>query len=199
MNHRLTAVAAALAATLAVAACSNSGTTGEAAGGGEKGALPTDQATSDAATALPTPSASGSATSGFGSVKDAGDIPDPCTLLSQTEVKQLTGRAITQTDKDNASPGTTARFCQWQQDSGQLALFLSRTTPSDYTLKIDGAVPTEGVKDPASGDDLKAFTLAGHLYVLFGTVEVDVYSRGGDDGANLAEEKKVIDTVLPKI
>jgi predicted small lipoprotein YifL len=138
--------------------------------------------------AEPTPSAR----SKVGSVKDSGDIPDPCTLISEAKVKELTGRDITQRDPDGAEPGTAARFCQWQQPSGQLALFLSRTTQSDYDVQIDDATEVDGLGE-------RAYTLAGHLYVLYGTVQVDVYSRGDSDEENLAKEKDVVNYVLPKV
>ncbi|GLY94230.1 DUF3558 family protein [Actinoplanes sp. NBRC 103695] len=140
------------------------------------------------ATPAPTPSSE----SGIGSVKDSGDIPDPCTLLSDDQVTKLTGRDISQRDEDGAAPGDAARFCQWQQPSGQLAVFLSRTTRSDYDVRIDGANEVDGLGE-------KAFTLAGHLYVLYGTVQVDVYSRGDSDEENLAKEKDVVDVLLPQI
>jgi hypothetical protein len=133
-----------------------------------------------------------SAVSGLGSVKESGDIPDPCTLLGKDEVVSLTGRAITQIDEDGGSPGDTTRFCQWQQDGGQLALFLSRTTPDDFDTAIEGATPVEGV-----GED--AFQLAGHLYVLYGTVQIDVYSRGESDDQNLTDAEEVVEAVIPRI
>lgn len=138
------------------------------------------------------PAPAGSAVSGFGSVKDQGDIPDPCTLLSKAEVTSLTGRAITQVDEDGAQPGDATRFCQWQQDGGQVALFVSRTTESDFGIVIDGATPVDGV-----GED--AFLLAGHLYVLYGTVQIDVYSRGASDEQNLADAKGIVKVVIPRI
>jgi len=64
----------------------------------------------------------------------AGNIPDPCTLLSDAEVAQLTGRDITQIDKDGADATASTRYCQWQQSSGQLAVFLSRTTGDDFNV-----------------------------------------------------------------
>jgi hypothetical protein len=146
--------------------------------------------TSDRAAA---PQPTGSSSSGLGdSVKDAGDIPDPCTLLSEPEVKELTGRDITQIDEDGAEPGEATRFCQWQQPAGQLAVFLSRTTPADYDLVIEEAKPVDGLGE-------KAFELAGHLYVLYGTVQVDVYARGDSDEENLAKARKVVNVLLPKI
>ena len=132
------------------------------------------------------------ASSGFGSVKDSGDIPDPCTLLSRDEVTDLTGRAITQLDQDDAAAGSATRFCQWQQDSGQLAVFLSRTTEDDFKIAIDGAVPVDGV-----GQD--AFQLAGHLYVLYGTVQIDVYSRGGTDDQNLTDATEIAKVLIPRV
>jgi len=131
--------------------------------------------------------------SGLGdSVKDSGDIPDPCTLLSDDQVTTLTGREISQKDEDGAKDGDATRFCQWQQPSGQLAVFLSRTTESDWETTIAEAEPVDGIGE-------KAFTLAGHLYVLYGTVQLDVYNRGDSDEENLAKAKKIVEVLLPKI
>jgi hypothetical protein len=133
-----------------------------------------------------------SAKSGFGSVKDAGDLPDPCTLLSRSEVEGLTDREVAQIDEDGAEAGEATRYCQWQQTGGQLAVFLTRTTDDDFSAQIDGADPVDGV-----GED--AFALAGHLYVLYGTVQIDVYSHGGTEDENLAVEKQVATTLLPRV
>ncbi|MET0415416.1 MAG: DUF3558 family protein [Actinoplanes sp.] len=142
------------------------------------------------AKADPTPATS--ARSGFGSVKDTGDIPDPCGLLSEAEVVELTGRQVTQVDKDGAETGSVTRFCQWQQSGGQLAVFLARTTPAEFDSTVTGATPVTGVGQ-------EAFTLAGHLYVLYGTVQIDVYSRGGTDEENLTDAKKVAEKLFPRI
>ncbi|MFI5930921.1 DUF3558 family protein [Actinoplanes sp. NPDC051494] len=139
------------------------------------------------------PAATPSANSGLGdSVKDAGDLPDPCTLLSDAEVTSLTGRDITQTDVDGAEADSTTRFCQWQQSGGQLAVFLSRTTEADFDTVIEGAEPVDGV-----GED--AFTLAGHLYVLYGTVSIDVYVHGDSDEENLDKARETAKTVIPRV
>ena len=144
------------------------------------------------AASVPTPSASAaSAVSGLGSVKDAGAIPDPCTLLSKAEVADLTGRTVSQLDEDG-QPGEGTRYCQWQQPGGQLDVFLSRTTEADFTIAIADAQPVDGV-----GED--AFSLSGHLYVLYGTVSIDVYSRGDSDEKNLAVEKQIAKVLIPKI
>ncbi|MET0424129.1 MAG: DUF3558 family protein, partial [Actinoplanes sp.] len=132
------------------------------------------------------------ATSGLGSVKDGGDIPDPCTLLSEAEATDLTGRDVTQIDQDGAGAGDTTRFCQWQQDGGQLAVFLSRTTAADFQSTIAGAEPVDGV-----GED--AFWFSGHLYVLYGTVQIDVYSRGGEDPVNLDDAQQVAKVLIPRV
>lgn len=149
-----------------------------------------------APTASPTPPAKATATAtaetGTGSVRDEGDIPDPCTLLSKTEVTQLTGRKVTQIDEDGGQTGDVTRFCQWQQSGGQLAVFLSRTTPADFEVTVAEAEPVDGV-----GED--AFAHSGHLYVLYGTVQIDVYSRGGSDSENLADAQKVAKTLIPLI
>jgi hypothetical protein len=130
---------------------------------------------------------------GHNSVKDAGDIPDPCTLLSEHEVTHLTGREISQIDEDGLEPGEGARFCQWQQSGGQLAVFLSRTTAEDFTVTVAEAEWVDGV-----GED--AFWHSGHLYVLYGTVQIDVYSRGADsDTQNLADAKRVAEVLIPRV
>jgi len=149
-----------------------------------------------AADPLPTPaqvpSATSSANTGLGSVKDAGDIPDPCPLLTDGDVIDLTGREVSRMDKDDAQAGESTRYCQWQQPSGQLDVFLSRTTEADFQTAIVGAQPVDGV-----GED--AFSLSGHLYVLYGTVQIDVYSRGDSDEKNLDTEKKIAKVLIAKI
>jgi hypothetical protein len=143
------------------------------------------------ATPQPTPSASDGDVAGT-SVKDTGDIPDVCALLSDAEVESLTGRGITQIDRDGAQPGDISRYCQWQLSAGQLAVFLSRTTAEEFARKNTDADPVPGV-----GQD--AYLLAGHLMVLYGTVHVDVYARGGTEAENLADAKKVVAVLLPRI
>ncbi|MEU4242202.1 DUF3558 family protein [Actinoplanes sp. NPDC026619] len=149
-----------------------------------------NQPTPSGDAAQPTPT--GTAVSGVGSAKDAGDLPDPCTLLSKDEVVDLTGRQITQIDEDGAQPSDSTRFCQWQQDSGQLALFISRTTEDEFKTAIADAQAVDGVGE-------NAYERAGHLYVLYGTVQVDVYTRGGSDDENLTDSKEVANTVIPRI
>jgi hypothetical protein len=153
-----------------------------------------DRATSAAPGGAPTAtSATPTAASGLGdSVKDGGDVPDPCTLLSEEQVTGLTGRAITQIDEDGLLPGAGNRYCQWQQSGGQLAIFLSRTTEADFTVKIAEATPVNDVGE-------RAFLLAGHLYVLYGTMSIDIYSRGDSDAENLAEATAVAQAVIPQI
>jgi hypothetical protein len=153
----------------------------------------TPAATTPAATtAAPTPGAPSDSDAPSASVKDGGDLPDPCTLLDKAEVSDLTGRAVTQIDEDGGATGDVTRFCQWQQEGGQLAVFLSRTTPEDFQVTVAEAEPVSGV-----GED--AYAHSGHLYVLYGTVQIDVYSRGGSDSQNLADAKKVAKTLLPRI
>jgi hypothetical protein len=151
-------------------------------------------ATEAATTPVATPGGTTDGTAGgkAGSVRDEGDIPDPCTLLTKAEVTSLTHRTITQIDQDGATAGDVTRFCQWQQEGGQLALFLSRTTAEEFKVTVAEAQSVDGV-----GED--AFAHSGHLYVLYGTVQIDVYSRGGSDAQNLSEEKKVAKAVIPKI
>jgi hypothetical protein len=195
MKHRLVA----LTAVVAVAFTGGCGVLGSAASGG----VP-DSASTTKAAPKPTTDSTGKAGSGndgsgesgssskADSVKDSGDLPDPCTLLSKDEVVELTGREITQVDEDGGAAGDATRYCQWQQSGGQLALFLTRTTADDFQVTVDQAKPVDGV-----GED--AYTHSGHLYVLYGTVQVDVYSRGASDATNLSHAKAVAKTVIPRI
>jgi hypothetical protein len=119
-------------------------------------------------------------------------FPDPCTLLSDAEVTTLTGRDITQIDKDGADATAPTRYCQWQQSSGQLAVFISRTSSDDFKLAQADSPSIAGI-----GDD--AFWRDGHLYVLVGRTQLDVYARGGDDQQSQAEAEKVAAALLPKV
>ena len=46
---------------------------------------------------------------------------------------------------------------------------------------------------------IPATELAGHLYVLYGTVQLDVYSRGASDAQNLTDAEEVVKAVIPRI
>ena len=122
----------------------------------------------------------------------AGNIPDPCTLLSDAEVSELTGRDVTQVDRDGADANAPTRYCQWQQSSGQLAVFISRTKSDDFKVAQADAPSMPGI-----GDD--AYWRDGHLYVLVGASELDVYARGGDDQQSQAEAEKVAGALIPKV
>ena len=139
------------------------------------------------ANGTPAAQESGPARSGFGSVRSEGELPDPCTLLDRAEVAELTGRTVTQVDHD-AAAGDPARFCQWQQADGQLAVFLSRTTQADFDTAVAEAEPL--------GD---GYWLNSHLYQLSGTVQIDVYTHGADEPENKSTATKVAGTVLPRV
>jgi hypothetical protein len=47
------------------------------------------------------------------------------------------------------------------------------------------------------GDD--AYWRDGHLFVLVGRTQLDVYARGGDEQQNEAEAEKVAAALLPKV
>jgi hypothetical protein len=138
------------------------------------------------------PSTSASAASGMGSVKDEGNLPDPCTLLTNGDVVDLTARDVTTTDHDGQTSDSATRYCQWQQDSGQLDVFLTRTTDAEFKATIADAQQVDGVGE-------QAFTNSGHLYVLYGSVNLDVYSRGDTDEKNLEAEIQIAKVLIPKI
>ena len=177
MKYRL----AALAAVLLMGGC---GVLDSAVAGGAASPTPPAKVPS------PTASAAPPADTGLGPVKDSGDLPDPCTLLTEAQVVDLTGREITRIDEDDAGGDAVTRFCQWQQSGGQLAVFLTRTTPADFEVTVADAQPVTEI-----GED--AFWHSGHLYVLYGTVQIDVYSRGASDDRNLADAKEVARTLIP--
>jgi hypothetical protein len=120
------------------------------------------------------------------------NIPDPCTLLSDAEVTDLTGRDITQIDKDGADASAPTRYCQWQQSSGQLAVFLARSNSDEFKVAQADTPSIPGIGDGAYWRD-------GHLYVLVGRTQLDVYSRGGDEQQSQAEAEKVAAALLPKV
>jgi hypothetical protein len=188
LKHRLVALAALVTVAL-TAGCGLESVT-------ITGGTPTAQPTADAPAPTGKAGAGGPTEAGpaknSNSVKDSGDLPDPCTLLSGSQVRALTGRDIAQIDEDGADAGDITRYCQWQQKGGQLALFLSRTTAADFQTTVAEAEPVDGVGE-------QAYAFAGHLYVLYGTVQVDVYSRGASDEQNLADAKQVAEVVLAKI
>jgi hypothetical protein len=180
VKHRLVA----LTAVLTVALTGGCGAIGSAAADG----MPLPKG----ATAGPSPTSDATTGSAKGSVKDGGDLPDPCTLLTRADVEDLTGREVTQIDEDGGAGGDVTRHCQWQQSGGQLAVFLTRTTPEDFDVTIAEAEWVDGV-----GQDAHAHS--GHLYVLHGTVQIDVYSRGASEQRNLEDAKKVAKTLIPLI
>ncbi|MEU8820886.1 hypothetical protein [Actinoplanes sp. NPDC048796] len=125
------------------------------------------------------------ARSGLGSA----GVPDPCALLGRDDVRELTHREVTRIDEDGAGADAGTRYCQWQQEEGQLAVFLSRVDPAGFRVIVDGNETVDGVGD-------EAYWNSGHLYVLSGTLQVDVYSRGGDD---LPDAKRVAEAVLARL
>lgn len=132
------------------------------------------------------------ATIAVGSAANAapsGDLPDPCTLLTRTEVVELTGREIVRIDEDGAEPGESVRFCQWQQKGGQLVIFLSPTTADDFPV----------TPDEAEWLDEDAYWLAGHLFVRHGAVQIDVYARAGSVAQNRAEAWRVVKKIIPRL
>ena len=112
--------------------------------------------------------------------------------MSDAEVTELTGRDITQIDRDGADANTSTRYCQWQQNSGQLAVFLSRMKSDDFEVARAASPSIPGI-----GDD--AYWRDGHLYVLIGGAQIDVYARGGDDQQSQAEAEKVAGALIPRV
>lgn len=145
---------------------------------------------SDAQKFAPTSTPSAAAQSPGGST---GATPDPCTLLTDAEVIDLTGRQITQIDRDGADENAISRYCQWQQAFGGLALFLVRQGTSSFDFSRADSPSIPGIGDDAYWKD-------GHLYVLVnGTITMDLYVSGGDESANRAEAEKIAQALVPKV
>jgi hypothetical protein len=122
-----------------------------------------------------------------------GRLSRPCTLLTNAEVTQLTGHAVTRTDPDGLGTDAPTRHCQWQLESGDLAIFLTTTTESDFKVRDPAAQDVSGVGD-------EAYTSAGHLFVRTDQTQVDIYARSADDDAtNLAVAKATFEKLLPKV
>jgi hypothetical protein len=119
--------------------------------------------------------------------------PDPCTLLTDAEVVDLTGRQITQIDTDGADENAISRYCQWQQAFGRLGLFLVRQGKSSFDFDKSDSPSIPGIGDDAYWKD-------GHLFVLVnGTITMDVFVSGGDESANQAEAEKIAQALVPKV
>jgi hypothetical protein len=202
MNRRARTTRALAVATMAavgalgaltLAGCDLPGASGKPAGAAPAAsAAPSAPAPDTSASTGPSkPAGAGPSTS---APARKGGLPDPCGLLSRAEVSALTGgKQITQVDHDK--PTDETRFCQWQLSGARLAVFLTGTTKERFAQQK--TAQTRPV--PGLGDD--AFTLAGHLFVRHGNLQVDVYaSNGNDTGAqNLQLEKAAVEKILPRL
>lgn len=153
-------------------------------GGGSSSPSAQESSTTSGPASATSPSASGDAV-----------VPDPCTLFTEADVTDLTGKAVTQVDTDGAQPTEPTRWCQWQLESGQLLVTLQQTTPDEFATAStnEGAVPVPDVGE-------QAYSFSGHLIVLSGQRQIDVYYRGADtDEQNIEEAKKVALAVIPKL
>lgn len=151
----------------------------------EPAAAPTPAATSSA---KPTPSgkATGKTT--------GGDLPNPCTLLTKAEVTTIAGgKQVTQVDEDGEKDGAATRYCQWQLAGGQLAIFLSKTSASDFKEAHAQHQKVTGVGDEAATD-------SGHLFVRHGDILIDSYARvSGNEGATAQMAKNAALKVIAKL
>jgi hypothetical protein len=68
---------------------------------------------------------------------------------------------------------------------------LHRSSTDDFKLAQGDSPSIAGI-----GDD--AYWRDGHLFVLVGRTQLDVYARGGDE-QNQAEAEKVAAALLPKV
>jgi hypothetical protein len=104
----------------------------------------------------------------------SGPVPKSCALLSDAEVGTLTGQSVTNRAEINPPDDPTQSKCLWElTPGGALYLTLWRRTPAEFQLRGQGTTPIPGVGDGAYSDNL-------HLFVLFGTIELDIIVRSGE-------------------
>lgn len=124
----------------------------------------------------------------------ANGLPDVCALLTNDEVTGFTGKQVDQVDPDDGSDASV-RFCQWQGADLRLAVFVSKATAEQFETEsgYPGATAVDGVGDAA-------YTNSGHLYVLDGDLQVDVYNSGAVDGEeNAAQAEAVAADLVTKL
>jgi hypothetical protein len=169
---RRSLVTVAAAGVLALAGCG-------AAGADATSAASTAAAAPAAAAGAPSPSAAG--------------LPDVCELLTNADVTALTSHSVSQVDQDGLDATAPTRHCQWQLDSGDLAVFLSTTNETDFKVRDPAAVDVSGIGD-------EAYTSSGHLFVRAGEKQLDVYATGAsDDAGNITVATATAQKLLPKI
>jgi hypothetical protein len=158
---------------------------------GDKAAAPTPAPTG--ASTTPSGKTTPSAKSSRSTAAKSGDLPNVCTLLSRTEVSTLAGgKQITQVDEDGEPAGATTRYCQWQLSGARLAVFLSKTTASNFKQEHGQQTKVTGVGDEAHLAD-------GHLYVLHGDIQIDSYGSSGSEGSSQQLAKNAALKVIEKL
>lgn len=184
MRVRIAVVAAAACGLFALSGC-------QLLDKDEPAAQPTPAASSPAG---PKTTPSGRATGTKAGNNSTAGFTNPCLLLTKAEVSTIAGgKAVTQVDEDGEKDGATVRYCQWQLSGGQLAVFLSKTTRSDFDREHGRQQKVGGVGDDARFAD-------GHLYVLHGDVQIDSYARvSGNEGASLQMAKNAALKVLDRL
>lgn len=169
--------------------------------GDDKAAAPTPTPT--AASKTPSPGSNGKASASAnsrstgkatGGATRGGDLPNVCTLLTKAEVSALAGgKTVSQVDEDGQPANSPTRYCQWQLSGGQIAIFLTKTTSSDFKTEHSQQTRVTGVGDEAHQAD-------GHLYVLHGDIQIDSYVRnGGSDASNLQVAKNTALKIITKL
>ncbi len=71
-------------------------------------------------------------------------------------------------------------------------MFIARSNADEFTVAQADSPSIAGI-----GDD--AYWRDGHLFVLVGRTQLDVYARGVDEQQNQAEAEKVAAALLPKV
>jgi hypothetical protein len=184
MRVRIAVVAAAACGLFALSGC-------QLIEQDDPAAAPTP-ASSTTPTGKSTPSGRATGTKA-GTNSNAG-LPNPCTLLTRAEVTTIAGgKQVTQVDEDGEKDGATTRYCQWQLSGGQLAVFLSKTTASEFKTAHGQQQKVSGVGDEAALAD-------GHLYVRHGGILIDSYARvSGNEGSTNQMAKNAAIKVIERL
>ena len=192
MTHRRSrvwsVVVAALSVTVAVAGCSSSG------GGGSGSAKTASAGVST------TPSLASSTAAGSTAPAAAGDVPDPCTLLTPDQVRTFTGEDPgTPSSSRTGSIFATERTCSWDSVITFVGLASDYASLQQTITKDFGAVqPVQGVGQAAFWDP-EGNSMAARNDRYFVMAELTGPGSSVDENKQMAECKQILAAMLAKL
>jgi len=121
-------------------------------------------------------------------------VPAACAVLSNPEVRTLTGQEIDEIADTSLPNDPDQSGCIWNLTPGG-ALYLSyrRSDAEQFALHRTGAQKVDGVGTEAYFDGI-------HLVVLIGDLDVDIIMRSGEsDAKHLDRSIQVAKAVTPRL